>query len=170
MCKISIFHIHCQKLVSATGFYFIFLKKGNCNISQFRLFYITIHTTHNFKFLKRLHCKKEMWKWKSKFWCNNFCSMAETKWVLKMSIWLSSEITLKPLQYAWDGFEHHCVWVSNHLFKGTSVVLVQHQFKCCFAEVKNDVGFVIKTVVLLFSSECFNFGANVHGVRAFAYL
>lgn len=93
--------------------------------------------------------------------------MAETKCVLKKSIWLSSEITLEPLLYVWDGFS---VWVSNHLFKGTSVVLVQHQFKRCFAEVKNDVGFIIKTVVLRFSSECFNFGVNVHGVRAFAYL
>ncbi len=73
-------------------------------------------------------------------------------------------------QNVWDGFEHHCVWVSNHLFKGTSVVLVQQQFKRCFAEVKNDVGFVIKTVELPFFSECFNFGANAHEVRAFAYL
>lgn len=71
-------------------------------------------------------------------------------------------------QYAWDGFEHHCVWVIT--IKGTSVVLVQHQFKRCFAEVKYYVGFVIKTVELPFSSECFNFGANVHEVRAFVYL
>ncbi len=69
-------------------------------------------------------------------------------------------------QNVWDGFEHR-VWVSNHLFKGTSVVLVQQQFKRCFAEVKNDVGFVIKTVELPFFSECLNLA---HGVRAFAYL
>lgn len=93
--------------------------------------------------------------------------MAETKCVLKMSLWLSSEITRKPLHRT-SGFEHH-VWVSNHLFKGTSVVLVQQQFKRCFAEVKNN-GFVIKTVELPFFSECFNFGANAHVVRAFAYL
>ncbi len=96
------------KLVSATGYFF----KGNCNISQFR--------THNLKFLKRLYCKnKSNFFYTITFWFHGRNEMLTEKEQLAFIRDYTRTFTVR-LGWIW-----------------ASVLLVQHQFKRCFAEVKN---------------------------------